>query len=151
MRLIAAVYDALRTFDRPCTRTELEDASGLSRHEVRNGIDGLRHRRLLLVVGSARERATYRLKPGAQRPEELRGRQERPAAVRHRIAVGVARHRAAAPQVVLLAPDPAFVPHRAAAPAGHAHVAGAARRAVPSSPPALSTASLLQQILRRGR
>lgn len=148
MRLIVAVFDALRTFDRPCTRAELEAASGLGRHEVRNGLDGLRHRRLLLVMGNARERATYRLKPSAQRPEDLRGHGERAAPVRERIAAGVARYWAAAG--VLSPPDPGFIAHHASAPPSHACAPGAARHSVASALPSLeSTAALLQQIWRK--
>lgn len=73
MRNIDAVYNALRLHDHGCTAYELERATGLVRAEVKNGLLGLRRRRVLLIMGSERERARYRLKPGAQRPVDLRG------------------------------------------------------------------------------
>lgn len=73
MRNIDAVYNALRLHDHGCTALELERATGLVRAEVKNGLLGLRRRRVLLLMGNERERARYRLKPGAQRPADLRG------------------------------------------------------------------------------
>lgn len=73
MRNIAAVYNALLLNDHGCTAAELEAKTGLVRAEVKNGLLGLRRRRVLLIMGGERERARYRLKAGAPRPVDLRG------------------------------------------------------------------------------
>lgn len=79
MRLILNVYDALRTFDRPATRRELEKESGLLPEQVRKGLDGLRRHHLLVVYGPPRFRCTYELVAKAPRPIEIRGRKAKDA------------------------------------------------------------------------
>lgn len=95
MYLILAVYDALRTFDRPCTRAELGAASDLVRDEVRNGLDGLRRRGAVIVDGAPRERTAYMLRPGADRPTDLRGNpgHTKSPEMRAKISAGVMRVR----------------------------------------------------------
>lgn len=73
MRLIATVYTALLRIDHACTRAEIETKTGLGKDEVHKGLLGLRRRHALLTLGGERERARYRLKPGATPPEDLRG------------------------------------------------------------------------------
>lgn len=73
MRLIAAVYAALLLVDHACTRAEIETKTGLDKDEVHKGLLGLRRRHALLILGGERERARYRLRPGATPPEDLRG------------------------------------------------------------------------------
>lgn len=149
MRLITTVYDALRTFDRPCTRAELEAATGLGKHEVRNGLDGLRQRRLVSVSGSARERATYQLRPAAERPEDLRGRSARTEATRQRISAS--RRRAAVPGIMLLEPIGHGLPYRPSFPPSHVAAPGALRSTVSTLRLETHDAGLLLQQLWRKR
>lgn len=97
MRLILAVFDALRTFDRPCTRAELQRESGLDKDEVHLGLRGLDRRHMLAVEGNPRSRGLYQLTPEAKRPEDLRGKYVR--AAEHRAQASIARraHRPARP------------------------------------------------------
>lgn len=74
MRLIVAVYEALRSFARPATRREIEREAGLTMEQVRKGLDGLNRRAALVVDGAPRQLTTYALKPNAARPVEGRGR-----------------------------------------------------------------------------
>lgn len=97
-RLILAVFDALRSFDRPCTRSEIEREALLTRDEVRIGIDGLRRRHAVRMEGLPRQQATYRLVPGAERPEDRRGHYDRSEEIRERHALAHVKHRAAMPR-----------------------------------------------------
>lgn len=85
MRLIRLVFNALKTFDRPATRRELERESGLSKDEVHKGLKGLARRSLIIAEVLARRGGTYRLVPGAKMPEDLRGRFVRDAAFCERV------------------------------------------------------------------
>lgn len=73
MRLILAVYDALRSFDRPATRLELERESGLCKDDVHAGLRGLVRRGSVVKDVDGRRGGTYRLQPDAARPCDLRG------------------------------------------------------------------------------
>jgi len=73
MRLITTVYNALVEFRDGCTRRQLEEVTGLCKDEVHKGLNGLRRRHMLLILGGERERAHYRLKPGSAPPVEMRG------------------------------------------------------------------------------
>ena len=84
MRMILAVFDALRTFDRACTRAELERETGCDQRAVENGLCGLLRRGLLIVGGLRGQRGTYELVLGAHRPVDRRGRY--PREERHRAA-----------------------------------------------------------------
>lgn len=75
MRLITAVYAALRSFPRPATRRELEKESGLDQAGVRKGLAGLERRGVLIMDGGQGRLTTYKLRPGAEPPKELRGGQ----------------------------------------------------------------------------
>lgn len=121
MQLILAVYDALRSFDRPCTRAEIEREALLTRDEVRIGLDGLRRRHAIRMEGLPRQQATYRLVPGAERPEDLRGQYERSEEQRRRM-----RHRASAPGVT----GPRFAMD---GPASYSPAAGPSRNAMPGA------------------
>ncbi len=111
MHLILAVYDALRSYDRPCTRAEIEETAGLGKDDVREGLRGLQRRGDLIVVGTERQRATYRLRPGAQRPVELRGKAPKTDETRVRMAES---HRRRTGVVVIDTYSPARPPsHRA--------------------------------------
>ena len=79
MHVILRVFDAIRSFDRPCTCAELARETGLTRDSVRKGLDGLRRRKLLVEDGAPRLRTTYLLAVEAPRPEDLRGRYDRAA------------------------------------------------------------------------
>jgi hypothetical protein len=127
MRLIVIVFDALQATAGPCTRLHIEQLTGLTKWEVREGLDGLRRRRMLQVYGRPRETATYELTRAAVRPEDLRGRRPKDEDTRARIGEGVARYRASAHAGLLRPPSPAVLAHRAAAPASHRFAAGAAR------------------------
>jgi hypothetical protein len=144
MRLIVTVYDALKATAGPCTRLHLEQLTGLTKWEVREGLDGLRRRRALQVYGRPRETATYELTRDAERPEDLRGRRPKAEDTRQRIGEGVARYCAAARAGVLRSPPPAVIPHRAAAPASHRFAPGATRTKTD-----LNVGCLLQQLWRR--
>src|SRR5512139_2768199 len=72
MRLIQAVYDALRTFDRPATRAEIERESGLDKPAVERGLEGLDRRGDLVRKDvKPRKGGTYALKAGAVRPDHF--------------------------------------------------------------------------------
>ena len=100
MNLILAVYDALRSYARACTRAEIEIAAALGKDDVREGLRGLQRRGDLIVVGTERQRATYRLRTGAERPVDLRGKGEKDEETRARMAE--AHRRRPGPSVALL-------------------------------------------------
>lgn len=79
MHATLQVFTALQSFDRPCTRIELERETGLCKRAVENGLEGLLRRGLLYIDGQPRARSTYRLIPGAVTPEPRRGRYDRAA------------------------------------------------------------------------
>jgi hypothetical protein len=85
MRLIKRVFLALKTFDRPATRRELEREAGLSKDDVRTGLKGLARRSLIVAEVMPRSGGTYRLVPGATMPEDLRGKFTRDAAFCERL------------------------------------------------------------------
>jgi hypothetical protein len=90
MRLVLAVFHALRTFDRPATRAELERETGLSAKQVWKGLDGLYRRKLLVQERPGRRnRGLFELLDRNQVPWQLRGRYERSA--EHREHMRVAR------------------------------------------------------------
>lgn len=126
MRLILAVFDALRTFDRPATRREIEREAGLTFDEVRQGLRGLAKRGVLTVDGGMRCRAVYALTPAAQRPTEMRGRYERTAAGRAAIA---ARAREGDAFLGIIVLDEPLHPYRAAMPPSHRAQPGSLRTA----------------------
>lgn len=74
MHAILTVYHALRSYARPATRGELEREAGIGRHTCRKGLDGLRRRGALEVVGQRRQTCTYRLVKGTPAPVTLSGR-----------------------------------------------------------------------------
>ena len=123
MRLILTVFDALRTFDRPCTRAEIESASGLKTDDVGKGLKGLMRRRCLRIVGEPRRVTTFALVPGAARPLDLRGIAGKSDITRRRIAA--ARRAGATPEIHILAP--LGLSHRAAMPPSHRAEPGALR------------------------
>lgn len=125
VRLILVVYDALRTFDRPCTRAELEAETGLSKDDVWTGLKGLMRRRCLRIVGEPRQRTTFQLVTGATRPYDLRGMSPKSAATRGRISAAVRVRKGASPQIHLFDDPPD--PHRAACPPSHNAEPGALR------------------------
>lgn len=90
MRLILAVFDAMRTFDRSVTRMEIERESGLNKYAVEKGLCGLMRRGLLVIHTEPRKRGLYGLVPGAKRPEDLRGHYPRDD--EHRIAAAQRAH-----------------------------------------------------------
>lgn len=100
MHLILAVYDALRSYDRACTRAEIEAATDLGKDDVRAGLRGLQRRGDLIVIGSERQRAMYRLRTGAERPIDLRGKAAKDEETRARMAE--AHRRRVTPSVALL-------------------------------------------------
>ncbi len=139
MRLILAVFDALRTFDRPATRAEIEREAGLTFDEVHKGLRGLMRRGALVMDGKPRCRSVYALTDGAQRPADLRGRYKRTAEGRAAIA---ARARDGDAFLGIIVLDEPLHPYRAAMPPSHraqpgslrtATVAQAQRKAVPVS------------------
>lgn len=123
MRLIHTVFDALRTFDRPCTRAEIEAATGLKKDDVWKGLKGLMRRRCLRIVGEPRRVTTFALAPGAMRPLDLRGVSGKSEITRRRIAA--ARRQAVTPEIHILEPLP--VHHRAAMAPSHRAEPGALR------------------------
>lgn len=128
MRLIVAVYDALRTFDRPCTRAEIEREARLGPIETKKGLLGLKRRGELVVTGSARQRALYRLRPEAERPTDQRGRYERLLEHRERASSARRNHRVPAPGIVVLdAIHDAAAQYCASSPPSHAAAPGVAR------------------------
>ncbi len=91
MRLIAdVVLAALRTFDRPATRAEIERESGLSYDQVHNAIRTLRRSGMVIVeVDAPRRRALFRASGHGVRLHCDRGRYERDQAHRERMAEAV--------------------------------------------------------------
>lgn len=107
MRLINAVYLALRSFNRPATKTEIAREAGLDRDAVAAGLRGLNRpgRRLLVrhdVTPGAR--GLYSLVPGAPPPCDLRGRWLHDEAWRARQRQGVQAYQAARAAGTLPAP-----------------------------------------------
>jgi hypothetical protein len=91
VRLIALVYDTLRTANRPCSRAEIESATGLDRDAVREGLRGLHRRRSIAISVCTLQPGTrgvqlYALQPGAIRPADQRGAYTRDNAHRERMA-----------------------------------------------------------------
>lgn len=98
MHLIKAVYIALRSFNRPATKTEIAREAGLDRDAVAAGLRGLARpgRRLLVRHDVAPgQRGLYSLVPGAPPPQDLRGRWLHDAAWRERQREGVQAYQAA--------------------------------------------------------
>lgn len=90
MRLILSVFDAMRSFNRSVTRMEIERESGLNKYAVEKGLCGLMRRGLLVIHAEPRKRGLYGLVPGAERPEDLRGKYTRDE--EHRIAAAQRVH-----------------------------------------------------------
>jgi len=126
VRLIACVYDALRTVNRPCTRVEIEQVSGLDKDSVREGLDGLRRRQDLLIERDRRSNV-YMLRPGAQRPVDLRGRHTQSEQTRERISGARRGHRVARPPAKLADGQPVTGRHSAARPPSHISQSSALR------------------------
>lgn len=96
--MILRVYAALRSFNRPATRREIERESGLSRDAVAAGLRGLDRpgRRLLVRVQvEPGLRGLYALVAGAPAPTDLRGRWLHDEAWRERQRQGVQAYQAA--------------------------------------------------------
>jgi len=114
MRVALVVFDALRTFDRPATRREIERESGLDYDQVHEGLRTLTRAKLLLkIVDGERKRGLYQLIAGAQRPTTARGHYQRDAAHRQQIAALVRARRAG---IDLPTYRPASPPSHSAAP-----------------------------------
>lgn len=81
------VYQALKTFDRPATRAELQKETGLDRHGVHAGIRVLREQGYIDETGAGeRKRGLYQLKPGpAPRWPDRRKKLERDAPLQEAI------------------------------------------------------------------
>jgi hypothetical protein len=90
-RLIAdIVLDALRTFDRPATRAEIERESELGYDQVHNALRTLCRNGLVVIeVDAPRRRGLYRVATGVERSECARGRYERDHEHRQRMADAV--------------------------------------------------------------
>lgn len=111
---VLLVFDALRTFDRPATRAELEVESGLDYDQVHKALRTLALHQLLIKDAVARQRGTYQLKPGAIRPVLKRGRYQRDDEHRLHMAQVKRAHRS----------EPRYTPAR---PPSHTAQAGALR------------------------
>ena len=96
MQLILQVFDALRTFDRPATRAELERESGLDKDAVWSGLRGLIRRGLVICAQEGRQRGMYMLTRMAERPECARGKYERDSDHRQRMALATKATRVSA-------------------------------------------------------
>lgn len=133
MRVTHAVFDALRTFDRACSRAELEHETGLDTEEVRGALRVLKRHGVLNVDGGRCQLTTYRLKPHAPRPVDMRGHYDRSLQVPrhdgHLLVVGGQQRAAAGPPS-----------HKSAPGAQRAAVSTASSRAVQA--PAVSTCAL---------
>lgn len=128
MRLIEAVYDALRSFDRPCTRAEIEREACLCTVEVKKGLLGLKRRGDLVTDGVERQRAVYSLREGAERPTDQRGQYERTMELREGQRLARKQHRAARPAITILDDSGgAGRPYSPAAGPSHGNAPGAAR------------------------
>lgn len=137
MHLILAVYDALRSYDRPCTRAEIENATSMEKDDVREGLRGLQRRGDLIVIGSERQRATYRLRTGAERPVDLRGKSVKDEETRARMAES--HRRRAVPGVTTLDHGHHYSPAR---PPSHRAEPGALRTTKPVRHVASNTCAL---------
>lgn len=74
MRVTVKVFEALRTFDRPATRREIERESGLNYDQVHKALRALDTAGLLRrQVDGARIRGLYQLVAGAEPPADRRG------------------------------------------------------------------------------
>ena len=114
MRVALIVFDALRTFDRPATRRELERESGLDYDQVHEGLRTLNRAGLLLKdVEGERRRGLYQLISGAVRPVTARGHYPRDTVHRQQVAALVRARRAGAAVPTY---SPARPPSHAAAP-----------------------------------
>lgn len=142
MRLIRTVYDVLASAATPCTRAEIERASGLGRDGVRKGLAGLA-RRPGVLVSELRDDGVrvYAVRPDASAPVDQRGSYPRGQALRRRLSA-IMRHRRATGPVCWLGP---------AAPPSHHAEPGALRtlkqhqRAALADVPRLSLAELLKR------
>lgn len=124
MRLILTVYDALRTFDRPCTRAELEAVTGMTKDDVWRGLRGLMRRHCLHVVGEPRKRTTFRLLKDAKRPFDLRGVVPKSELTRRRMA---AAHRERSARIGIHVLDDHPSNYSPARPPSHGSAPGGAR------------------------
>jgi hypothetical protein len=98
VHVILAVYTALRSFNRPATRREIEREAGLDRDAVAAGLRGLNRPGRRLLVRHAVEpgaRGLYSLVPGAPAPTDLRGRWLHDEVWRERQRQGVQAYQAA--------------------------------------------------------
>lgn len=84
MRLILAVWEALRLSSRPLTKRELVHETGLDRDGVRHGLEALDRRGVLIAETEPRKGGTYGLVP-CPKPTDQRGG-KRPALAQHRAA-----------------------------------------------------------------
>lgn len=139
MRCIHAVFDALRTFDRPATRRELERESGLSSDQVAAALRSLFRQKLLERDVAGRQRGTYWLAPGAQRPEDQRGRFTRDDEYRRRMRSAYLDYHAARPHGAL-------VPRHEGASIG----AAASQHHSSARPPSAAAASGVTRVIVRG-
>ena len=70
MTIVEAVFAALKSFDRPATRAEIETAADLDKRQVENGLCALlRAGALIRQVEAPRTRGLYALIPGARCPQ----------------------------------------------------------------------------------
>lgn len=113
MHIAVIVFNALRTFDRPATRAEIERESGLDYDQVHEALRTLsRHGVLIKFVDGPRRRGLYQLTEDARRIETVRGRYERTAPHRKHLAALARARRADAVATY----SPAMAPAHAAAP-----------------------------------
>lgn len=121
MSAAVEVFKALRSFDRPASRAEIERESGLEYDQVHEALRTLaRHGLLVKLVDAPRRRGLYQLSEDARKPETARGRYERTEMHRQQIAALVRARRAGhAP--------PSYSP---AAPPSHSAAPGALRTVV---------------------
>lgn len=88
------VFHALRTFDRPACRAELERESGLDYDQVHEGLRTLKRHHLLRPQKRVeRRRLVYQLIEGAKEPQTVRGRYQRTIEHRQHVASLVRAHR----------------------------------------------------------
>jgi hypothetical protein len=109
MRVAIIVFEALRTFDRPATRREIERESGLGHDQVHDGLRTLARAGVLhRMVERMRLRGLYQLVAGARPPATLRGRYERTPEHRQKLGELVRAARARGPARDAPAPAPAM-------------------------------------------
>jgi hypothetical protein len=117
MHVALSVFDVLNSFNRPITRREIEEETGLSKNSVENGLFTLRRLSLLIELKHPRRIGKYSLIEGAERPQTLRGRYERTDEIKQMNSDGkrtfhMTRH---------------IVPSSVASPPSHASAPGGAR------------------------